>query len=267
MTVIVNEVSREVAQGTTLFQLRREIAPEADILILNSAPAEGDTLLKEGDRVVFIQRGRTYDARELNALLAARHSPGVHEKVSRAVVGIAGLGGLGSAAAVALARLGVGTLILADFDVVEPSNINRQHYDLTHIGRLKTLAMKEIIARIHPGVRVRLHNIRLTRENIPRIFGGVPVIIEALDKASEKEMLIGTVLKELKESYVISGSGMAGYGPSDEIETIHLGKLIICGDQSSEAGEGTGLMAPRVGICAHHQANAALRLILGMDQA
>ena len=188
------------------------------------------------------------------------------------VFGDASLGGpnqfaLLAAAAVALARLGVGTLILADFDVVEPSNINRQHYDLTHIGRLKTLAMKEIIAHIHPGVRVRLHNIRLTRENIPRIFGGVPVIIEALDKASDKEMLIGTVLKELKESYVISGSGMAGYGPSDEIETIHLGKLVICGDQSSEAGEGTGLMAPRVGICAHHQANAALRLILGMDQA
>lgn len=266
MTVIVNETRREVAQGTTLFQLRRETAPESDIMILNSSPAEEDRPLKDGDRIVFIQRGRTYEAGELDALLAARHSPGVHEKVSSAVVGIAGLGGLGSTAAVALARLGVGTLVLADFDVVEPSNINRQHYDLTHVGRLKTLAMKEIIANIHPGVRVRLHDIRLTRENIPEIFRGIPVIIEALDKASEKEMFIGTVLRELTESYVISGSGMAGYGPSDEIETVHLGKLIMCGDQASEAGEGSGLMAPRVGICAHHQANAALRLILGLDQ-
>jgi sulfur carrier protein ThiS adenylyltransferase len=267
MIVTVNEISCEVSQGKTLFQLKQEMAPEADIMILNSSPAEEDCPLKDGDTVVFIQRGRTYEAGELNALLAARHSPGVHEKVSHAVVGIAGLGGLGSTAAVALARLGVGTMILADFDVVEPSNINRQNYFLSHIGRLKTHVMKEIIADIHPGVHVRLHSIRLTRENIPDVFCGASVIIEALDKASEKEMLIETVLREMKESYVISGSGMAGYGPSCEIETVHLGRLIICGDQASEAGRGSGLMAPRVGICAHHQANAALRLILGLDQA
>ncbi|HHH84380.1 MAG TPA: sulfur carrier protein ThiS adenylyltransferase ThiF [Firmicutes bacterium] len=267
MIVTVNEIRQEISEGKTLFQLRKEMAPEADIMILNSCPTEEDFPLREGDIIVFIQRGRHYEGNELNALLAARHSPGVHEKVGRAVVGIAGLGGLGSNAAVALARMGVGTLILADFDVVEPSNINRQHYFLNHIGRFKTEAMKEIIAAVHPGVDVRLHTLRLTRENIPGVFRGASVIIEALDKASEKAAMIETVLKEMKESYVISGSGMAGYGPSNAIETVQLGRLIICGDQMSEAGQDMGLMAPRVGICAHHQANAALRLILGLDQA
>jgi sulfur carrier protein ThiS adenylyltransferase len=266
MIITVNEVKREVPAGTTLYELKDAMAPEADITVLNSCPAEEDLPLNEGDAVVFIQRGRQYEAGELDALLAARHSPGVHDKVARAVVGIAGLGGLGSAAAVALARLGVGTLILADYDVVEPSNINRQHYFLSQIGRFKTEALKETIADIHPGVRVRINTVRLGRDNIPVLFNGASVIIEAFDKASEKEMLITTVLEKMKECHVVSGSGMAGYGPSNEIVTVRLGKLVICGDQSSEAGQGVGLMAPRVGICAHHQANEALRLILGLDQ-
>ena len=83
--------------------------------------------------------------------MAARHTPGVHKKIKGAVVGIAGLGGLGSAIAVALARIGVGRLILADFDVVEPSNLNRQQYFIDQLGQTKAEALEaNLSAEISP---------------------------------------------------------------------------------------------------------------------
>ena len=63
-------------------------------------------------------------------------------------IGIAGLGGLGSNIAAALARSGVGHLILADFDTVELSNINRQLYTLNHIGQKKAEALPMILTAI-----------------------------------------------------------------------------------------------------------------------
>jgi sulfur carrier protein ThiS adenylyltransferase len=58
-------------------------------------------------------------------------------------IGIAGCGGLGSNCAVALSRVGIGRLILVDFDVVELSNLNRQYYFRDQIGLLKTEALTE----------------------------------------------------------------------------------------------------------------------------
>lgn len=266
MRVRVNEIWKEVAAGTSLFRLKEGLFPTADVFILNSFPVQKDLALQEGDEVVLIERGKRYSSDELNSLLSARHSPGVQEKISQAVVGIAGLGGLGSTAALALARLGIGALVIADFDVVEPSNINRQQYFLRHIGQYKTEALKEMIADIHPGVIVRSHRLKLTPETIPSVFDDVPVIVEALDSADQKEILIRTVLGVWEKTYIISGTGMAGYGPANAIETVYEGRLVLCGDQTSEARQGWGLMAPRVGVCAHHQANAVLRLIMGLDQ-
>ena len=121
-----------------------------------------DRELREGDRVVFIRRGEVPSADELEGLMVSRHTPGVHAKVKAATVGIAGLGGLGSAIAVALARTGVGCLVLADFDVVEPSNLNRQQYFVDQIGMYKTEALAENLARINPHVRVVTHAVKLS---------------------------------------------------------------------------------------------------------
>ena len=88
--------------------------------------------------------------KNLNVYLMARHTPGVHQKIKGSVVGIAGLGGLGSAVAIALARIGVGTLILVDFDVVEPSNLNRQQYFIHQIGMPKVEALQENLQESTP---------------------------------------------------------------------------------------------------------------------
>jgi sulfur carrier protein ThiS adenylyltransferase len=100
------------------------------------------------------------------------------EKLGRAVVGIAGLGGLGSNVAVALARTNVGKLIIADFDKVEESNLNRQQYFVDQLGRGKVEAMTENLRRINPNVEIEGHQIKLTADNVLKIFGDADVIAE-----------------------------------------------------------------------------------------
>lgn len=139
--ILVNECSQSVPTNTTVRKLRGQEKPGADVIVVNGYPCIEDYILKEGDQVVLIRKGEIPQMAELEALMVARHSPGVHECMKRATVGIAGLGGLGSAVSIALARMGIGTLILVDFDVVEPSNLNRQQYFIYQIGMPKTQAL------------------------------------------------------------------------------------------------------------------------------
>ncbi len=266
MQIIINEQPTDVAAGTTLHQLQRQIKPDADLVILNGFPMVEDAALAEGDQMVFIRRGEIPSADDLEALLAARHTPGVHARLKQGTVGIAGCGGLGSAVAIALARSGVGRLILADFDRVEPSNLNRQQYFVDQIGLPKVVALHDNLLRINPYVRVTCYDERLTADNIPRIFAAAEVLVEALDAADQKAMLAQTFLSQVPGKPLVTGSGMAGYGPSNSIVTRRVaGNLYLVGDGETAARPGEGLMAPRVGIAAHHQANAVVRLLLGEE--
>ncbi len=266
MKIQLNEQTFDIVPGTTLKQLRDRVKPEADVLIRNGHAENGDPALEESDRVVLIRRGEMPSAVELEALLVARHSPGVHEKIRTATVGIAGVGGLGSPVAVALARCGVGRLILADFDVVEPSNLNRQHYFIDQIGLPKVEALRQTLERINPYVEVVAHPVRLTPANIPQMFSEVDVLVEAFDDPEQKAMLTEVFLGRVADRPLVVASGVAGYGPANTIHTRQAGRrLYLVGDETSAAGPGEGLMAPRVGVAAHHQANAVLRLLLGQD--
>jgi sulfur carrier protein ThiS adenylyltransferase len=266
VTITVNERPVRIEPGETLDGVRRRFKPSADVVILNGFPIEGDYPLVDGDRVTLIARGEQPRRDELEALLVARHTPGVHEPLKRACVGIAGCGGLGSHVALSLARVGVGHLILVDPDVVEPSNLNRQHYFVDQIGAYKVDALQETLLRANPFVRVETHRLRLTRENIPFVFAAADVIVEAFDTAEAKVMIIEAVLGQLPGRPLVVGSGMAGYGRSNAIHTRREGDLIICGDEVTEARPGRGLMAPRVGIAANHQANAVVEILVGQQE-
>lgn len=267
MQIRLNEKTAEVPAGTTLASLADSRKPGADVLILNGFPAPGETQLKQGDAVFLIRRGELPDAEELEYLLASRHTPGVHARLKAATVGIAGVGGLGSAVAVALARVGVGRLVIADFDVVEPSNLNRQQYFIDQLGRFKVDALAENLARTNPYVTVEAHRIVLAPDNIPAIFAPCPVVVEAFDRADMKAMLVDTLLGHMEEVTVVAASGLAGYGPNNAIVTRRVSRrLYLVGDTVSEAKPGSGLMAPRVGIAASHQANQVLRIILGEEE-
>jgi sulfur carrier protein ThiS adenylyltransferase len=189
----------------------------------------------------------------------------VKNHLSKFTVGIAGAGGLGSNCAVALARSGVGTLVIADFDIVELQNLNRQYYFIGQVGLSKTDALRENISIINPEVHVITIHKKLNRLNIPEIYSGCNVIVEAFDNAVMKEMLIETVQTKMPGIPVIVGSGMAGWGRSNEIICRKIDDtLYVCGDESSEVSENIPPLAPRVGIVANMQANVVVEILMNI---
>ncbi len=261
--VKVNERWEEVEEGSTPQALRDRFKPEADLVICNGFPQSCPAALRDGDEIVLIRRGEMPPREELESLMMARHTPGVHEKVRVARVGIAGLGGLGSSVAVALARVGVGTLVIADYDVVEPSNLNRQQYFIDQIGKNKVDAMMENLRRINPDVKIEAHRVRLNADNVPEIFADADVIAECFDNAQAKQMIVETVLSKMGKTVIVAVSGLAGYGNSNAIQTRRISdKLILVGDETTGIDTQPILTAARVGIAACHQANAIIEAIM-----
>ena len=199
--------------------------------------------------------------------MAERNSPGIGEALRNGKVAIAGLGGLGSNIAVMLARIGVGNLLLVDFDTVEPSNLNRQHYNITHLGMLKADALKSQLDLINPYVDVQVLSAKVTAENACEIFGDYEIVVEAFDSAINKAAIVNALL-EGGGKKIVAASGMNGYKSSNDIITRRVLKnLYITGDNESAPQEGIGFMAPRVSICAGHQANMVVRLLVGIEEA
>lgn len=200
---------------------------------------------------------------DLDAAFDARFPASVACALRNARVAIAGLGGLGSNIAVMLARSGVGHMLLVDFDTVDTTNLNRQAYGISHLGMPKTQAIRNILADINPYLDIQTKQLRVTEENAADLFSDWPILCEAFDRPDQKSMLISTVLVQCPHTTMVSGNGMAGYGCANGIRTEQrFERLYVCGDQSTDVGEGTGLMAPRVAICAGHEANKVIQLIL-----
>ena len=200
---------------------------------------------------------------ELDRAFDARFPKEIKEKLAAARVAVAGLGGLGSNIAIMLARSGVGHLLLVDFDRVDTTNLNRQAYRIPQLGQYKTDAIRDILAEINPYLDVQTLRVKVTADNAAAIFSGWPIVCEAFDRPESKAMLVSALLEQCPGMDIISGNGMAGYGDCNDIRTSQkLRRLYVCGDGATDIGEGMGLMAPRVAVCAGHQANQALRLIL-----
>ena len=195
--------------------------------------------------------------------LFKRNVKDIAKKLKKAKVCILGLGGLGSNVAVLLARAGIGYLKLIDFDVVEASNLNRQQYRISHIGIKKTEAIKTIIKEINPFVEIDTLDIKVDRENILSVVEDIEIVVEAFDRAETKAMAIEELLTN-KNKIVISASGMAGLGSANEVITRKIrDNFYLIGDNYSDYEEYSGIMSTRVMLCAAHQANMVLRLILG----
>lgn len=198
--------------------------------------------------------------------LLKRNVKGIAKKLKKAKVCILGLGGLGSNVAVLLARAGIGYLKLVDFDVVEVSNLNRQQYRISHIGIKKTEAIKSIIKEINPFVEIEVLNKKVERENILSVVGDVEIVVEAFDVAETKAMAIEELLTN-GNKILISASGMAGIGSANEIITRKIrDNFYLIGDNYSDYEEYSGIMSTRVMLCAAHQANVVLRLIVGEEK-
>ena len=189
----------------------------------------------------------------------------IKEKLRKSSVGIAGAGGLGSNAAVALARAGIGRLMLVDFDKVEESNLDRQYYFLDQVGKIKVEALKDNIKRINSAVKVEILNQKLEKGSMEKPFHDVDVVIEALDNAEKKTEFIEEILLKLPDKPIVAASGVAGYGNSDRIVTKRFGVLHMCYDEQAKSSEDDVLLAPHVCPMANWEADIALEIILGED--
>ena len=204
---------------------------------------------------------------ELERAFDARFPREMKEKFSNARVAVAGLGGLGSNIAVMLARSGIGHLLLVDFDTVDVTNLNRQMYMIPHLGRPKAEALPDILCQINPYLEYESVCVKVTPENVKQLFEMYPIVCEAFDRPEAKAMLVNGILEKFPEKKLISATGMAGYGSSNTITTKRLMKnFYLCGDRVTEPTYGNGLMAPRVAVCAAHEANMITRLILGEEE-
>ena len=184
--------------------------------------------------------------------------------LERAKVGVAGLGGLGSNVLSHLIRSGVTHFVAADFDVVSPSNLNRQFYFADQIGQKKTSALAENLRRINPDIELELHDCLLTEENIPEIFKNCDVVVEAFDKADAKTMLIAALSKT--NIPIVAASGLAGFGRSNNIRVRKVGsRLYLVGDLTSGISPELAPASPRVGIAASIQANTVIAILLGLE--
>lgn len=194
--------------------------------------------------------------------LAARHGAELQKKLSAATVAVCGLGGLGSNVAISLARSGIGKLYLIDFDEVDLSNINRQQYCISQLGMLKTEAMKKSIQEINPYCEIVIHNERISEKNCNSLLKNADIICECFDNPEYKAMLVNTVAEHFTDKYIVSASGMSGLHSPNIIRTRKITKrLYICGDGESEVSKDGTLFAPRVMLCAAHQATTVLRIL------
>ncbi len=190
----------------------------------------------------------------------SRNVPGMTEILSRATVGVAGCGGLGSNAAMLLTRAGVGRLVLVDFDRVEASNLNRQFFFQSDIGKPKASALAAHLKAIHPAVNLVVHEVKLTRDTVASFFAPCDLLVEAFDRADAKEWLIEAWCAAYPDRPIVCASGLAGYGKSEAIQVRRSGNIVMVGDGVSDMGE--GLCAARVMLAAALEANEAIALLM-----
>lgn len=202
--------------------------------------------------------------KEWDEALIKRQGEAIQKKFAGASIAICGLGGLGSNIAVSLARAGIGKLILVDFDSVDIANLHRQQYKANQIGKYKTEALLENLKEIAPYIDIELHTAYVTEENATHLLQGADIICEAFDKAECKAMLTNIVLETMPDKYFVAASGMAGMGSANSIQTRKITeKFFLCGDETSDVAEAGSLVAPRVMLCAAHQAHTVLRILAG----
>lgn len=193
--------------------------------------------------------------------------PELRARLRGCSVAIIGCGGLGSNVAEMLVRSGIGRLTLIDFDTVDESNLNRQFFFRDQIGMPKVVALAENLRRIRSDVRLDLVQERVTQENLVGLVRGACAIVEAVDGAEVKAMIVNTCLAELPGIPLVTASGLAGYGSTNAIVTERMAdNLYVVGDLTSDVRDGHPLFASRVMAAAAAEAHAVVRVLLGYPE-
>ncbi len=185
-----------------------------------------------------------------------RQTEEINDKLENAKVVILGAGGLGSNIAHMLARLGVGKMILYDFDVVEPSNLNRQHYGVNDIGKMKAETTAERIKELLPYVDIEPRNELVDENVLSSVYEEGDIFIEAFDTVASKVMAYDFFAG--REKPYICTTGVAG--PSGELSRRDLGHIHIVGDFQGE--DRNDCYIPKVMAIAAMECRVVMELIL-----
>ncbi len=210
--------------------------------------------------------GKIPSREEFRHALVQKQGEQITDKLAQATVAVCGLGGLGSNVAINLARAGIKKLILVDFDCVEVTNLQRQQYKANQVGLPKAKALVENLKEIAPYVELESYNEKITEGNIDKFVANAEVVCEAFDNPEAKSMFVNEVLEKYPQKYLVAASGMAGLDSANSITTRKISKrFYLCGDGKSDVTQGLALLAPRVQICAAHQALTIIRILAGLE--
>jgi sulfur carrier protein ThiS adenylyltransferase len=172
-------------------------------------------------------------------------------------VGVIGAGGLGSNCAMHLVRSGFSDLVLADPDSVEPSNLNRQNYSLAQVGTPKVEALKANLQAVNPDARVETHRTAMDADNMAGIFGSCRAVVEAVDDARTKKLVVETLAAP--ERLVVGASGIGGTGCAGRMRVVRLMPgLVLVGDMTTPCDADNPPLSPGVGMAAAMQADVVL---------
>ncbi|MCP4716149.1 MAG: sulfur carrier protein ThiS adenylyltransferase ThiF [Deltaproteobacteria bacterium] len=268
MKIMINDTQYDVDGNISLAKVQATYYPESDLAIVNTVLCtDPDLKLHEGDRLHFIKRGELPQAQVLFELQFARQPDALTQSLQNACIGIAGAGGLGSVVAEILARAGVGRLVIADYDVVEPSNLNRQRFSLSQLGMPKVDALADNIALFNPFIEITRVSEKITGNNCDDVFSSCMAVAECFDSAENKAELVAGLRLRLPDCSIVAVSGIAGLDDAQNIKIRKVSKrFYVVGDQHSDAQAGTGLLASRVGVAAALQAHHIIRLITGEER-
>ncbi|HOK04959.1 MAG TPA: sulfur carrier protein ThiS adenylyltransferase ThiF [Victivallales bacterium] len=205
--------------------------------------------------------------RNLKTSIFSSNPPGITEILSQKKAFIAGAGGLGSNLAIMLARAGIGTLIICDFDIVLESNLNRQAYFLNQINKAKVDSLKDNISNINPFCNVITIREKLNSTNFSKFIPqNINIAFECFDDSLAKSEIFTYFRKNMTSIPLIVVSGLAGIGPAKDIKIKKLHNNIwLIGDEKSEVNQSTGTISTRVMIAASLQAHAGIRILLGYE--
>lgn len=182
-------------------------------------------------------------------------------KMQKAHIGIAGAGGLGSNCAAMLVRCGFNHIKIVDMDEVSASNLNRQNYTLDQVGLGKVAALKENLCKINPALKIEVIHQKIEKDNIESMFADCDILIEALDVPEMKVLFVETFAG--KKKFVVSVSGLAGFGDSDRIKVKKIRPdFYMVGDFVSDI-KCKPPLAPSVTIAAAKQADLVLAHVIG----
>ena len=163
-----------------------------------------------------------------------------------------------------LVRSGIRHLVVADFDVVGESNLNRQFFFRDQLGMKKVDALKANLLRIDPEADIQAVDVRLDAASTRELFEDCDIVVEAFDVVEAKTMILSTLMP--LGMRLVTASGLAGWGKSNAMRVRKMGaNVVVVGDGETGVATDVAPASPRVGIAAAMEANAVVAWLLGKE--